>query len=87
MEKEQKQMEKRKREQVVKGGREKEDKLRLESNPSFCTLFDHRFFFMAFTHASIYIYVCIYAFRYTIDDWSLRKICCAMLSNTLYYQN
>lgn len=67
--------------------REREDKLRLESNPSFCTLFDHRFFFMAFTHASIYIYVCIYAFRYTIDDWSLRKICCAMLSNTLYYQN
>ena len=58
MEKEQKQMEKRKREQVVKGGREKEDKLRLESNPSFCTLFDHRFFFMAFTHASIYI--CMY---------------------------
>lgn len=85
MEKEQKQMEKRKREQVVKGGREKEDKLRLESNPSFCTLFDHRFFFMAFTHASIYI--CMYLCIQTIDDWSLRKICCAMLSNTLYYQN
>lgn len=49
------------KEKGVKGGREKEDKLRLESNPSFCTLFDHRFFFMAFTHASIYIcmYLCI----------------------------
>lgn len=63
MEKEQKQMEKRKREQVVKGGTEKEDKLRLESNLSFCTLFDHRFFFISFT--SIYIYVYMYVFRYT----------------------
>ena len=64
MEKEQKQMEKRKREQVVKGGREKEDKLRLESNPSFCTLFDHRFFFMAFTHASIYICMYLWSKRF-----------------------
>lgn len=76
MEKEQKQMEKRKREQVVKGETEKEDKLRFESNPFFCTLFDHRFFFTSFIHASIYIYVC--AFRYTIDEESsqnmLRKV-------------
>ena len=80
-------MEKRKREQVVKGGTEKEDKLRLESNLSFCTLFDHRFFFISFTYASIYIcmYVCIQI--HTIDDRSLRKICCAMLSNKLCYQN
>lgn len=65
-------MEKRKREQVAKGGREKEDKLRLESNPSFCTLFDHRFFFMSFTHTHTHTYT--YAFRYTIDDRSLRKV-------------
>lgn len=51
------------KEKVVKGGTEKEDKLRLESNLSFCTLFDHRFFFISFT--SIYIYVYMYVFRYT----------------------
>ena len=47
------------------GAGSKEDKLRLESNLSFCTLFDHRFFFISFTHVSIYIYVCMYVFRYT----------------------
>lgn len=78
-------MEKRKREQVVKGGTEKEDKLRFESNPFFCTLFDHRFFFTSFIHASIYIYM--YVHSDTQSMRGLRKICCAKLSNKLCYQN